>query len=152
NFWISTATYTYSFERQDVRLTRGGPSMQVPNGWTLQMNLKNRASSQTAWSADFTTARNEDGGTNKKFTGHIAMRPGPRWQFSIDPILQHQVDTQQYIATFSGGRPEVYGSRYVFGGIDRNTYSMQFRLGFTLKPDVNLDVYAEPFAASGRYA
>ena len=28
---------------------------------------------------------------------------------------------------------------------------MEFRLGLTLKPDVNLDVYAEPFAASGHY-
>jgi hypothetical protein len=26
-----------------------------------------------------------------------------------------------------------------------------FRLGFTVKPDMNVDVYAEPFAASGRY-
>ena len=24
-------------------------------------------------------------------------------------------------------------------------------MGFTLKPDVNVDIYAEPFAASGRY-
>jgi len=29
--------------------------------------------------------------------------------------------------------------------------SMEYRLGLTLKPDVNLDVYAEPFAASGHY-
>jgi hypothetical protein len=29
--------------------------------------------------------------------------------------------------------------------------SMEFRLGLTLRPDLNLDVYAEPFAASGRY-
>jgi hypothetical protein len=29
--------------------------------------------------------------------------------------------------------------------------STQFRLGLTMKPDMNLDVYAEPFAASGRY-
>ena len=28
---------------------------------------------------------------------------------------------------------------------------MEYRLGLTLKPDINLDVYAEPFAASGHY-
>ena len=28
---------------------------------------------------------------------------------------------------------------------------MEYRLGLTLRPDVNLDVYAEPFAASGHY-
>jgi hypothetical protein len=28
---------------------------------------------------------------------------------------------------------------------------MEYRLGLTLRPDLNLDVYAEPFAASGHY-
>ena len=28
---------------------------------------------------------------------------------------------------------------------------MQVRFGYTFKPDLNLDFYAEPFAASGRY-
>jgi hypothetical protein len=28
---------------------------------------------------------------------------------------------------------------------------VQFRLSYTFKPDLNLDVYAEPFAASGHY-
>ena len=35
--------------------------------------------------------------------------------------------------------------------VDRTTLSAQFRFNYTLKPDVTLDVYAEPFAASGRY-
>jgi hypothetical protein len=53
--------------------------------------------------------------------------------------------------TLSGGRPITFDNRYVFAVIDRSTASMEFRLGLTLKPDVNLDVYAEPFAASGHY-
>ena len=47
--------------------------------------------------------------------------------------------------------PVTYDNRYVFAFIDRSTMSMEYRLGLTLKPDVNLDVYAEPFAASGHY-
>ena len=39
----------------------------------------------------------------------------------------------------------------MFAFIDRSTLATQFRLGLTVKPDMNLDVYAEPFAASGRY-
>jgi len=58
---------------------------------------------------------------------------------------------QQYATTLPGGREETYGSRYVFGFIDRSTVSTKFRMGFTVKPDMNLDVYAEPFAASGHY-
>ena len=79
------------------------------------------------------------------------MRPGPRWQFSVSPFYDRVTEPQQYISTLSGGRPVTYDNRYVFAFIDRSTMSMEFRLGLTLKPDVNLDVYAEPFAASGRY-
>jgi len=55
------------------------------------------------------------------------------------------------VSTLAGGRPETYHSRYIFAFIDRSTMSMEYRLGLTLRPDLNLDVYAEPFAASGRY-
>src|SRR4030095_15398142 len=58
---------------------------------------------------------------------------------------------QQYVVTMTGGAPETYGQRYIFSFIDRSTWSSQFRLGYTLRPDLNIDVYAEPFAASGRY-
>ena len=69
----------------------------------------------------------------------------------MSPFYDRVTEPQQYISTLSGGRPETYDSRYVFAFIDRSTMSMEYRLGLTLKPDVNLDVYAEPFAASGRY-
>jgi hypothetical protein len=39
----------------------------------------------------------------------------------------------------------------VFGSIDRTTLSTQLRLAYTLRPDLTVDVYAEPFAASGHY-
>ena len=86
-----------------------------------------------------------------KATGSLTLQLGPQWQFAMTPLVQRQVDTQQYITVLGGGRPETFGNRYIFGAIDRHTYSLQFRTGFTLKPDLNIDVYAEPFAASGRY-
>jgi hypothetical protein len=79
------------------------------------------------------------------------MRPGPRWSFSVSPYYDRVTEPQQYISALSGGRPETYNTRYVFAFIDRSTMSMEYRLGLTLRPDVNLDVYAEPFAASGHY-
>jgi hypothetical protein len=151
NFWTATATYTQNFNRFDVRLARGGPKMTVPPLKQLNLTLKNRAASRRAWSLDLTKSANEDGGFNHKATGSLTLQLGPQWQFSMTPLIQRQVDTQQYITVLDGGRLDTFGNRYVFGAIDRHTYSMQFRTGFTLKPDLNIDVYAEPFAASGRY-
>jgi len=55
------------------------------------------------------------------------------------------------VTELSGGSPATYGSRYIFGFIDRTTLAVEVRVNFTLKPDLNLDLYAQPFAASGRY-
>jgi hypothetical protein len=151
NFWTTDASYIYNGRTMSTSLTRGGPLMEGPAGWRARLLLRNRAASQTSWSGEINLTDNEDGGFSHAFTSRFAFRPGPRWQLSMDPSFSRQVDTQQYVTTLAGGRPEVYGSRYIFARIDRSTYAVQFRLTYTFKPDVTLDVYAEPFAASGRY-
>jgi hypothetical protein len=125
--------------------------MERPSSWSLNLNLRNRRSSQTTWSTQVQLGTTEDGGLTQVFNGSLAFRPGNQWQVSIGPRLRRQIDTQQYLTTLEGGRPETFDMRYVFGTIDRNTYAVRFRLGYTFKPDLNLDVYAEPFAASGHY-
>jgi hypothetical protein len=152
NFWTTTASYTHNRRRQDARLTRGGPLMEVPRAWTANAQLRNRASAQTSWNTQIVVSGNEDGGLSRQLDATIAFRPAPRWQLSIMPSFLRQVDTQQYITSLAGGGPLTYGRRYVFGEIDRSTYATQFRLTYTLKPDLTLDVYAEPFAASGSYS
>jgi hypothetical protein len=151
NFWTSSVSVTRLFRGEDARLTRGGPLMGIPHGWSVNASLGNRATAQTRWSGSTTVAENELGGTTRRVSGSLSFRPGPRWQLTAAPYYERLVEAQQYVATLSGGRPETYGSRYVFAYIERSTFSSEFRLGFTLKPDLNVDVYAEPFAASGRY-
>ena len=152
NFWTSAASVTRTMERLDSRLTRGGPIMTAPAGWSGNLNLKNSPAAETSWSADLNLARTEAGGSTFDFSAHLAVRPSPRWQVAIDPSIVRLVDTQQYVATLDGGPAATYGKRYVFGRIDRSTYSVQGRVTYAFKPDLTLDVYVEPFAASGRYA
>lgn len=152
NFWATRLAYTARFRVDDARLTRGGPEMERPRNWTLNGRISGRPSGQTSWSAETNLGGAEDGGRARQFIGHLGARPGPRWQLSIDPNLLQQLETQQYVATLDGGPAATFGKRYVFGAVDRQTYAVQFRVGYTLKPDVNIDVYAEPFAANGRYS
>jgi hypothetical protein len=152
NFLTTEMTYTSTFRTQDARLTRGGPIMQTPRGWFLEFDVESRASGKNSWGGEVSSAGTEDGGLTNRYNLELNFRPGPRWQMSAEAELVRQVNTQQYVRTLDGGRAETFGRRYVFGTIDRSTYSTQFRVGYTLKPDVNVDVYAEPFAASGRYS
>jgi hypothetical protein len=151
NYWTSSIQFSRDLATNSVSLTRGGPLMGRGPGWTTNINVANRASSRTRVSGNAVYQVNDDGLDVKRISGTFSIRPGPRYQFSVSPFYDRVTEPQQYVSTLPGGRPETYDSRYVFAFIDRSTMSMEFRLTLTLKPDVNLDVYAEPFAASGHY-
>jgi hypothetical protein len=152
NFWTISTVVSRSLRVLDPALTRGGPLMQRPAGWTTTVTLANAAASQTRWSASATAIANEDAGYARRASLLFSFRPSPRWQLSMEPAVDRTNDVQQYITTLGGGRPESYGQRYVFSSIDRTTLSSEMRMGLTVRPDLNIDVYAEPFASSGRYA
>jgi hypothetical protein len=151
NFWETQLTLILNARTQDQRLTRGGPSMERPKGWRTNLRLQNSGAAQTRGVLQGAYARDEDGGLVTQATATLTVQPGPQWQLSVGPAYEREVDTQQYVTTVAGGSSETFGSRYVFAHIDRSTYSTQVRMNYTFRPDLTLDFYGEPFAASGRY-
>ena len=151
NFWQTEWSNQFHQRGQDMRLTRGGPSMERPQSWFSGIEIENSESSETRGSVEVGYGRTEDGGLQFEAGVGLTVRPGPQWQLSIQPSYEREIDTQQYVTALSGGRLATFGRRYIFANIDRSTYSAEVRLNYTFKPDLNLDFYAEPFAASGRY-
>jgi hypothetical protein len=154
NFWETDAEFAHSFRASDPRLTRGGPLMQIPRNWRAAIDVENSNASRTRVELSLLYGRDENGGLTFQGGTELAMQPGAQWQLSIAPRYERQVDTQQYVATLARGplaAERTFGSRYIFGTIDRSTYSTALRFNYTFKPDLTLDLYAEPFAASGRY-
>ena len=159
NFWSTSLSVNRYYRGLDSQLTRGGPSMQTPLGWSVSASLRNSGGATTRWNGNLNLRTNEFGDRAWGLSGSASARPSPSWQFSIAPeyVIENGPTSfsgpinRQYVTTLAGGRPETYDRRYVFGLIDRKTISTQFRASYTFKPDVNLDVYVEPFAASGLY-
>jgi hypothetical protein len=151
NFWEAELSASYEFRRQDMRLTRGGPSMQRPARWTTVLSVESRDGAQTQADLEAAYGRSEDGDLDFVLVPRFSVRPHPQWQLTVSPAYVREVSSQQYVATLPGGGPDTYGGRYIFGRIDRSTYSAQVRANYTFKPDLNLDFYGEPFVASGRY-
>ena len=152
NFWGAQVGGVFTSSIQDERLTRGGPSMEKPAGWRVNFEVESSDANETRGDASFEYGRNEDGGVTFVMESELTTQPRPQWQLSITPAYEREVNTQQYVSTLVGGSALTYGGRYVFAHVDRSTYSMQVRFNYTFKPDLTLDFYGEPFAASGRYS
>lgn len=152
NFWQTNLSGSFRPRSQNMRLTRGGPSMEQPQSWQANVDLESSDASETRGEMSLSYFRDEDGGLRFDAEAELTVQPGSQWELSVGPAYQRQVDSQQYVATLTGGRAPTYGSRYVFAHVDRSTYSTEVRLNYTFKPDLTLDLYGEPFAASGRYS
>jgi len=151
NFWTTSASTQVRLRAQDMRLTRGGPSMGTPLGWSASLNLDSPSSAQTRWNARAEYANDELGGWGAEVSGGLTIQPVLQLKLSLQPSYERELNPHQYVATDTTGGALTYGSRYIFAFVDRTTLSAQTRVSLTLKPDLNLDVYAEPFAASGRF-
>jgi uncharacterized protein DUF5916/cellulose/xylan binding protein with CBM9 domain len=151
NFWNLAFTAWHDFPAQDERLTRGGPSMGYPYFNVGIISLSNASSAKTRWQGRVYYGKTELGAVTNRLSGLLSFKPGPRWNFSISPNFLRAQSPTQYVATRSDGRTETGGKRYIFAFIDQSVFTSVVRLNYALTPDLTVEMYGEPFAASGRF-
>jgi len=126
--------------------------MATAQSWNWVVRLANNFGAKNSWVGRVYYGEDELGGQTYRLSGEISIRPSTRFQVSATPNYLRAIDPRQYVTTFDGTGPAAtYGSRYVFAQIDQSTFLMQLRANYTLGPDLTLELYGEPFAASGRY-
>lgn len=151
SFWNSTLALYYAPRGNSDDLTRGGPLMQTGEAWSGSASLQNNSAEDFGWSAALSAFADEVDSWNWSFDGSVSLRAHGRWQFYAEPSYVREFNTRQYVATVAGGGIGTYGARYIFSTIDRSTLSLRLRLNYAFTPDLTLELYAEPFAASGAY-
>jgi len=151
NFWRLTGRGVVHVRSLSDELTRGGPLMGTPSAWTLTGQVSSRANVPVVWTARAEFFHDEFGGWRRDLSTGLTVRPGSRWQASVDPTYSRSLDSRQYVATRSGGPASTFGQRYIFAFVDRTTVSARFRLNYALTPNFTIEGYAEPFAASGDF-
>ncbi len=151
NFWTINSYFDFLPRSFDHYATRGGPTMATPQSWNVVTRVGNNFGAKTSWNARVYYGEDELGGETYRLSGGLSLRPGPRWQLSVTPNYLRDITSRQYVDSAPNGPAATYGTRYLFSVIDQSTFLMQLRLNYTLRPDLTLDLYAEPFAASGRY-
>ncbi len=152
NFWTGAVTASYFPRALSDVLTRGGPLMQTGQGVDFIAELDNAFSATTRWNLNAKAWRYETGSHGYVLGGSLGVQPTSRLRLSVEPGLSRYTEEPQYVATVDGGGAETYGRRYVFGAVDRNELFARLRVDFFVTPDLSVELYAEPFAASGRYS
>ena len=151
NFWRSTFSLLRVPRTVSPTLTRGGPLAGDPASWASIVSLSNSPSSKLRWSGRVYYGENEEGRATYRLSGGVSVRPGTRWQLSVNPNYLRTTPIRQYIATFDGGPAETFGRTYIFSAVERSEFFADVRLNYLFTPDLSLEVWAQPFASSGRY-
>ncbi|MBW3655393.1 MAG: carbohydrate binding family 9 domain-containing protein [Gemmatimonadetes bacterium] len=151
NFWRGSFIGWVDLPAYDPAATRGGPLMGTNHAWMTIFGIGNPVSARTRLRMQVERGGSEQGQDwFRLFTG-VSIRPAPQWQLSLEPNYQRWTDPRQFVGTRAGGPQATFGTRYVFAHIDRSELVARMRASYLFTPDLSLEVYAEPYAASGRY-
>ncbi len=151
NFWRFGSDAWYEPRSMSDDLTRGGPLMQRLAVGGVRLELQNRSGARNGWGVEVGLADYEGAGWEREIEMSFSYRPGTQLEVTFDPSWERQKTPIQYVATIAGGPAATLGNRYVFAGLDLSEIAARLRVNYTFTPNLTLETYVEPFAASGQY-
>ena len=70
----------------------------------------------------------------------------------LGPSLSWDKSEAQFLGRVTDpAATNTYGSRYIFASVDQTTLSLDTRVNYTFSPSLSLQVFAQPFIASGAF-
>jgi hypothetical protein len=151
NFWFSRVQVSSNLRAQSDLQTRGGPLMAEAREWNVDGNFDSNFNNDTRYGASASVFGDELGGGGYRLGLRMVSRLSDRLEVTLSPRYASWESPRQYVETLDGGRQETFGSRYVFANVDRREVAAPVRANIGLSPDLSVELYAEPFAASGDY-
>jgi hypothetical protein len=140
----------------DERLTRGGPTV-IRYGYNmLSLNFGTDSRKRVVANTGVQIVRpvdNTEGGRISYFPS-LTLKPSSRVLLTFSPSLDIDNTAQQYVDAITDPTvaPAFAGARYVFGRLQQKTFSMDTRVNMTFTPNLTLEMFAQPFLASGKYS
>jgi hypothetical protein len=156
NYWNFNIMNIYHPSYWDERLTRGGPT-ELHYGYKLVgVNFGSDSRKRVVYGINYnnsTPVDNSEGG-RQSYSPYVTLKPSSSMDLTLSPTYDHDLTAQQFVTSFGDPfAPAGFGNtRYVFGKIEQKTFSMDTRLNTTFTPNLTLELYAQPFLASGHYS
>jgi hypothetical protein len=137
----------------DDRITRGGPVVKRTGYNYLSGEISTDARQKVVYDINVSGSRGIDASIHSlRIRPGVAMKPATNVFVSLSPSFNADEDVAQYVeAVPDPTATAFYGKRYVFGYVRSRTVSLDTRVNWTFTPDLTLQLYAQPFIASGAY-
>lgn len=152
SYWSVQASVRQSIGAYDDRLTRGGPLAWKPALRNYSLGVESDRRKAVSGRLETSYHHDTGGGWSRSLGLGLAIRPAPNWSMSFDPEYSRRYSAAQYVGvTDDPVAAATYGRRYLFAGLSQTTVSMATRLNFVFTPELTLEMFVEPFLASGDY-
>jgi hypothetical protein len=152
NYWGVGARLGYNPRHDDDRLTRGGPLTRTPSRLAGSLNVRSDGRRETVGRLSYDWAVESDDSWNRSVSFDLTINPSERLTIQFGPSLSRGHTSAQYVSSVEDPlAAQTFGRRYVFGGLDQTTVSIETRVNVTFTPRLSLQVYVEPFISTGDY-
>jgi hypothetical protein len=152
NYWSTGFYGHYRPEVYDDRLTRGGATVRRAASRYANWNLSSDQRRALAASGYAGAGVAADGGRFTESGLELRYRPAANVSISAGPNYNTNESVTQFVRAFADpAATEFHGRRVVFAGLSQRTVSMNTRLNVTFSPTLSLEMFAQPFVASGQY-
>lgn len=152
NFWFTGFNWGYNPRFYDDRFTRGGPEARVPSGYYASIDVSSDGRKQVVVGGGFNYSADESGGVGPRAYFNLTWRPTTSVRISFNPNWEGGTSTGQFVRSVNDPlATSTFGRRYVFANIHQTTLAMDTRVEWTFTPTLSLQMYAQPFVATGRY-
>jgi len=153
NYWNLRTFWIYHPTVEDDRLTRGGPAVQR-TGYDLghfQLSTDARRRAVADMSVEIGHGVQSPTHTLILKPG-LAVKPMASVFVQFSPTYMTDETPAQYVTTVADSTDHAFfGNRYVFAYIKTRTVSLDTRVNWTFSPNLTLQLFVQPFIASGAY-
>ena len=160
NFYVGLKNYWYAYlstggrvKAIDDQRTRGGPTLVSAGNYYYNAGFGNDSRKKISFELWGEQVHVTDGGSSDWAGLTLSYRPSSAVRIAISPTYGASRSMAQYVTTVrDASYTPTFGNRYIFSTIDQRELDLGIRAEWTMSSALTLQLYLQPFIASGQYS
>jgi hypothetical protein len=151
-FWQLSSFIIHRPGTVDDKLLRGGPVSAKPSNDFVALNVNSDSRKAISFGLFPGYGWDAEGGWGFSPGAEITYRPASNVTLSLSPFYNASKSVQQFVQAVDDPTAAAFsGTRYVMSGLDQKSLELGTRMNVTFSPTMTLELFMQPFIASGHY-